>query len=122
LILTGLSLLLGILVSSALAANDEGWEIVLQLAVIGMALAYYAGCESSEAQATPGKQAMGLMVLKGNGERLTFMDALLRWLAKFASVVSLGIGFLFPLWTEKRQTLHDLMVGAVVVQRKKVDA
>lgn len=78
---------------------------------------FYALFESSELMATPGKLAVGIQVQDENFQRLTFGRATGRHFAKFLSSIPLGLGYLFPLWTERRQTLHDIIAKTVVVKK-----
>jgi uncharacterized RDD family membrane protein YckC len=80
-------------------------------------LGYFAFMESSEKQATFGKQVMGLIVTTEEGERLDLVSAMLRYFAKIISTLPFFIGFLFPLFTIKRQALHDLIVKTVVIKK-----
>lgn len=79
---------------------------------------YYAVMESSSKQATFGKQAMGLKVVDLNGDRISFMRAWGRTLGKGPSSAILGIGFLMNLFTERRQCLHDMMAGCLVIREE----
>jgi uncharacterized RDD family membrane protein YckC len=81
-----------------------------------LAVLYYPIFESSPLQATPGKYWMGLKVLSENGQTLTFPRALARFFLKYVSSVLLMMGYLIQLFTAKRQTLHDLISNAVVVE------
>jgi uncharacterized RDD family membrane protein YckC len=76
---------------------------------------YCAALESSRDQATIGKRALGMIVCGADGRRLTFPRAAVRTLAKLASLLICGMGFVMPLLTPKKQALHDLMTDAVVV-------
>lgn len=76
---------------------------------------YYALTESLF-QGTPGKLMTGLMVTDLNGRPISFWRATVRFLAMIPSGLIL-IGYLMPLWTEKRQTLHDKLAGCLVVER-----
>lgn len=72
---------------------------------------------------TVGKLALGLKLvdeLAGNfdTQTATFRQTCIRYLARWLSVCSLGFGFICPLWTAKRQTLHDLIARTVVVKRE----
>lgn len=78
---------------------------------------YYAGLESSAHQATLGKRALGIKVVDRNGERLSFLHALGRWLAAGLSYLIFYIGFLMAAFTEKKQALHDLIASTYVVDR-----
>jgi uncharacterized RDD family membrane protein YckC len=78
---------------------------------------FYAIFESSELMATPGKLALGIRVGDENFQRLTFGRATGRHFARFLSSIPMGIGYLFPLWTERRQTLHDIVAKTVVIKK-----
>jgi uncharacterized RDD family membrane protein YckC len=80
---------------------------------------YFACFESSNLQGTPGKRLMGIMVTDMDGERLSFGSATGRYLGKIISGLILGIGFIVALFTPKKQALHDLIAGTVVIIRKK---
>jgi hypothetical protein len=69
---------------------------------------------------TPGKVFMGMAVTMENGDRLTFKQSLLRYILSMVSGLFLCIGYLFNLFTPKRQTFHDIMVGSVVIRRPEV--
>jgi uncharacterized RDD family membrane protein YckC len=78
---------------------------------------YFAVCESSRWQATPGKLALGLAVVDEYGRSIGFARATGRYFGKYVSALILGIGFLLAGWTERKQALHDLMAGCCVVRR-----
>jgi len=75
---------------------------------------YFAIQESSKAQATFGKRACGLRVETLSGERLSFGRATGRWLAKWLTLLTIGVGFLMVTWTKRHQALHDLVAGTLV--------
>jgi uncharacterized RDD family membrane protein YckC len=78
---------------------------------------YYPLLESSEKQATWGKRIIGIRVVTLDGGRISFAQGLGRYLAKiFLSGCGCGIGYLLPWFTEKKQALHDLVAGTLVVQ------
>ena len=77
---------------------------------------YYALFESSDKRATPGKMAMGLVVLDYAGQRLSFTRASVRYFSKMISGVLLGIGFFMVAFTERRQALHDMIAKTLVVR------
>jgi uncharacterized RDD family membrane protein YckC len=79
--------------------------------------AYYVGFESSGKQATLGKMAVGIKVTDIDGRRLTLGRALLRWLAVMLNYLTLYIGYLIAAFTERKQGLHDMAVGTLVVDR-----
>ena len=79
---------------------------------------YWAGLESSGYQATLGKMALGLIVTDLKGEPIAFGRATGRYFGKIISALLLGIGFLMIGWTEKKQALHDIMAGTLVVRKQ----
>ena len=78
---------------------------------------YFALMESSQSQATLGKRAMGLAVQGVDGRQLSFSRASIRWVGRWASGLVLGLGYALAAFTDKRQALHDLIAGTVVIQR-----
>ena len=85
---------------------------------------YNAYFESSEKQGTPGKQAMNLIVTDLNGERLTFGKATIRHFARLLPTLIPVIGSIYALadylcqpFTEKKQTLHDMIAGTLVFKK-----
>ena len=78
---------------------------------------YFALCECSAWQATPGKLALGLGVTDEYGRRIGFGRATGRFFGKFLSGFILDIGYMLAGWTERKQALHDLMAGCCVVRK-----
>jgi uncharacterized RDD family membrane protein YckC len=79
---------------------------------------YFAGMESSERQATFGKAAMSLRVTGADGRRLSFGHASGRFFSKIVSgLVPLGIGYIMAGFTAKKQALHDMIAGTLVMKR-----
>jgi uncharacterized RDD family membrane protein YckC len=93
--------------------------IVLVFLTIVGSLVYYVIFECSPWQATPGKKFVGTAVGDIEGQRLSCTRSLLRNLLKTLSVLILGLGFLFPLFTKKKQTLHDVLAGCTVRKREE---
>src|ERR1700677_4735972 len=56
-----------------------------------------------------GKRAMGLRVTDLDGAKLDFWHTLARVTARLLSVCTFGVGYLSCAWTQRRQTLHDLL-------------
>jgi uncharacterized RDD family membrane protein YckC len=78
---------------------------------------YATYMQSSDAMATLGKRAMGLVVTDSKGERLTMTQSFMRSGASLVSGILLGIGYLMQPFTEKKQTLHDLIAGTLVFKK-----
>ena len=81
-------------------------------------LLYYTLMESSKFQGTVGKIALGLKVTDANGGKLDIVKAFLRNLGKIVSGIILMIGYIMAGFTAKKQALHDMFVGALVVKKK----
>ncbi len=77
---------------------------------------YFALMESSSKQATLGKMALGIRVTDLNGNRIGFGKATGRYFGKILSGLILGIGFLMVAFTERKQGLHDMLAGTLVVK------
>lgn len=78
---------------------------------------YYTFMESSKFQATVGKLVLGLKVTDASGGKLDFVKALIRQLAKIVSGIILMIGYIMAGFTEKKQALHDMIAGTLVVKK-----
>jgi uncharacterized RDD family membrane protein YckC len=78
--------------------------------------AYFAGMESSANQATLGKMALGIKVVDLDGRRISFLRALGRYFAKILSGLICAIGYIMAAFTEKKQGLHDMIAGTLVVK------
>jgi uncharacterized RDD family membrane protein YckC len=78
---------------------------------------YYTLMESSKTQATVGKMALSIKVTDVNGAKLDFVKALIRNASKIVSSIILFIGYIMAAFTEKKQGLHDIIAGTLVVNK-----
>jgi len=87
--------------------------------VVGMALAwpYFAVLESSAWQASLGKRALGIVVTDAAGRRISLGRATVRYVARYLSLFTMLIGYLIQPFTRRRQALHDLLAGTLVVKQ-----
>ena len=104
------------LVTIKAAVGIELPYILVSLPFALIPLFYWPLLESSSWQATIGKRIMGLVVTDLDGNRLSFLRALLRSLAKIISSIPFGIGFLIAAFTARKQALHDIIVKTLVVR------
>ena len=79
---------------------------------------YFASMESSALQATVGKIALGIRVTDEHGARIGFGRATGRHFGKFVSGIIFGIGFIIAGITARKQALHDMMAGCLIVCRR----
>ena len=95
--------------------------IVMLIPILGVIVyfvgrwAYFAMMESSPAQATLGKRAMGIIATDGRGQRLSLGQASGRYFAGALSYITLQIGYALAGWTRRKQALHDLIADTCVV-------
>jgi uncharacterized RDD family membrane protein YckC len=85
--------------------------------LIALGCVYYTVFEASIWQATPGKRILRLYVTDLNGQRITFGRAFVRNIARQISGF-LFIGYVMAGFTEKKQALHDLIAGCLVVRKR----
>ena len=78
---------------------------------------YFSLMESSVWQATLGKKALGLTVTDLEGRRISFGRATGRYFAKILSTLTIGIGYLMAGFTAKKQALHDMIAGTLVLRK-----
>lgn len=90
---------------------------VSQIIFLVIQTLYYTLMESSNYQASIGKMVLGLKVTDINGNKLDFTKALVRNLSKIISSMILLIGYLMAAFTEKKQALHDMIAGTLVVKK-----
>jgi uncharacterized RDD family membrane protein YckC len=51
------------------------------------------------------------VVQAGDGARITWAQALIRYLTAYLSWLALGLGFWWSLWDKDRKTWHDRLSG-----------
>ncbi len=107
---------LGLATSSGMSAMGLNVIVISALALLINWL-YFALQESSTAQATLGKCAMGIKVTDDYGRRIGFGRATGRFFGKIISGMIMDIGFMLAGWTARKQALHDMLAGTVVVFR-----
>jgi len=103
--------------AALMAAYSAYWSAILPVLGVQTLVnwAYFALCESSAMQATPGKLAMGIRVTDDEGRRISFLRATGRFFGKIISSLTLCIGYMMAGWTERKQGLHDMMASTLVV-------
>jgi len=101
----------------AASPGMTGFEAGLRVFEVLVGWLYFALQESSARQATLGKLAVGIKVTDADGGRLSFAHATGRYFAKILSACTLYIGFIMAGFTEKKQGLHDIVAGTLVVKK-----
>jgi uncharacterized RDD family membrane protein YckC len=77
---------------------------------------YFSIMESSPLQSSFGKMVMGMKVQDKFGRRISFSRAGFRTFLKFFSILFFFIGYVSIPFTEKKQSIHDLIVDTQVIQ------
>jgi len=111
---------------AAMAHGDDGGasamgpilvQVVVQLVSLLLTVTYLTCFHASRLMATPGKLAVGIKVVRADGQRLGVGRSLGRAFAYYLSVLTLYIGFLIAAFTRRKQGLHDLVCDTLVVDR-----
>ncbi|MBU0655165.1 MAG: protein kinase [Gammaproteobacteria bacterium] len=78
---------------------------------------YFAGMESSASGNTFGKRAVGIRVVDLQGQRISFGKATGRYFGKILSALIVLIGYFMAGFTARKQALHDMMAGTLVIKK-----
>ncbi len=98
-------------------ALDMAWHISQFIGFVYFLLApYYVLMESSPMQGTIGKRLFGLRVTDLKGARISLRRAMGRYSARMLSATIWQMGFVMTAFTPKKQGLHDMVAGTLVVR------
>jgi uncharacterized RDD family membrane protein YckC len=104
--------------------NDFGFFLIIGLIFLAATVSlivtwlYHALMESSGWQATVGKRVLGLVVTDMAGQRVSFGRSTGRHFGKIVTnMVPALIGYIMAGFTERKQALHDMMAGCLVLRR-----
>lgn len=81
------------------------------------AIAYAWFHSTAGLTATPGKLAIGIKVVRTDGERISFLRGFGRYWAYLLSGLLLAIGLIMAAFTARKQGLHDLICDTLVVDK-----
>lgn len=76
---------------------------------------YFVGCWTSATSQTVGQRLLGIRVVDHDGLLVTQRAAVRRYLGFLLNYIVLFLGWLWPLWDEQRQGLHDKLARTLVV-------
>jgi len=95
-----------------------GFVFLVATASLVLTWLYHALMESSEWQATLGKKVLGLVVTDMAGRRVSFGRSTGRHFGKMiTNMIPAFIGYIMAGFTEKRQAIHDMLAGCLVLRR-----
>ncbi|MGE0265876.1 MAG: RDD family protein [Candidatus Obscuribacterales bacterium] len=103
-------------------AADRGYNLAGIVVGALVFVAYFAGFESSQIQATPGKVLMSIKVTDMKGQRISFLTALGRMAAKFLSGFLFFLGFIIADFTAQKQALHDIIAQTLVLRTAEAES
>jgi uncharacterized RDD family membrane protein YckC len=96
--------------------SNSSTQLLIMYSLVGVVgWLYSAILESSKTQATLGKMALGIAVTDGEAKRISFARATGRYWAKVLTTLTFYIGFVIAAFTTKKQALHDMISGCLVV-------
>ncbi|HEY4552587.1 MAG TPA: RDD family protein [Bacillaceae bacterium] len=119
LILVGPLVIFSIVLVASIDTMDPDTSLALYVLVYALTmieiLLYFPICHSSKWQATFGKRAVGIKVIRPNGDRVSFWRAFGREWARALSGIFF-IGYIMAAFTANKQALHDMIADTVVVR------
>ena len=97
----------------------DNLDALANIAPVAVAIswAYFAVLESSPASGTLGKVALGMYVADVHGDPISFGRAVFRNGLKSVSWLLLGAGWILAAFTPRKQALHDVMAGTLVLRK-----
>jgi len=98
--------------------TQEGAGALGNIVGITLGWLYFALMESSSKQGTLGKMALGIKVTDLSGNAISFGRATVRHFGKILSTIILLAGYLMVAFTAKKQGLHDMIAGCLVVKKR----
>lgn len=107
--------------ADALATFFTGFGLIMIISVL-LTWAYFALLESSSWQGTVGKKIMGIQVADLQGSRITLGRATVRVAVKALLSGWFLIGYIIALFTRRKQALHDLIAGTLVLTKQPAQA
>ena len=131
-ILTPILVALGITASGGFPFDFSDPESIDPAAIVGalaamfgvawfvktvVSILYHSLMEASKFQGSIGKMALGIIVTDMDGGKLDLTKALIRNVCKFVSDFTMFIGYIIAGFTAKKQALHDIIAGTLVVNK-----
>lgn len=99
-------------ISSSMGAI-MGLQYLVQIIIPALLTMFFLG----KYQATPGKMALGLIVVTPERGKISYMRALGRHFAEWISGMILGIGYLMVGFDTEKRSLHDRICSTRVVRK-----
>jgi len=92
-------------------------HLLLYLVSFALTATYYIWLHASSSKATLGKMAVGIKVVRMDGERISVARSIGRYFAFVLNSITMGIGFIMAGLTQRKQALHDMICDTLVVDK-----
>ena len=97
--------------------QEEIWEGRALLVGLFVDAVYTISMQASSNKATVGQGAFDLVIVKSSGENASLRRLAFRYLISIPSSLVLKLGYVIAIFTNRKQTLHDLIANTVVIQK-----
>lgn len=98
--------------------KNELWKSRFILTWLVADLIYSVVFMTSSLQGTLGQKAVGIKIVKDNGEKIGYGSAIGRNLMSILSSIFIKIGYIMAAVRKDKKTLHDLVAGTLVIDSK----
>jgi uncharacterized RDD family membrane protein YckC len=93
--------------------SESAYALPLRVLIL---FTYFVGFWVATNGSTPGKLAMGVRIVRSNGEPIDVGWAMIRFIGYCLSFVLLLLGFVMIAFTPQKRGLHDYLAQTVVVR------
>ena len=106
---------LSILALLAVTSESAGLLVLVYLLLFIASFGYFTYFWSTRNGQTIGQKMMNIRVVHTNGQPISIGKALLRTLGYSINGAIFALGWLWPLWDEKKQGWHDKIADTIVI-------
>jgi uncharacterized RDD family membrane protein YckC len=97
------------------AILQAGAPIIGSAASVFLGFFYTTIFNASALQGTIGKKVLDIRVTDMNGQRISYRASVVRYFSSWISGLIFCVGYIMGAFTERKQTLHDMIAGTVVL-------
>ncbi|AZK96050.1 MULTISPECIES: RDD family protein [Streptomyces] len=102
---------------NTIAIATDSMALLMASFVVAIGLFVWLRVQEGSTGQTPGKKALGIKVLRqSDGATIGFGMSFVRQLAHILDAIPCYLGYLWPLWDEKKQTFADKVCATVVIK------
>lgn len=110
--------IIGVLMGLGRSSGRPGVDdVIIQVVTMLVGATYFGFMHASKNQASLGKMAVGIKIVRSDGESISFLRGFARYFAMIPSALILMIGYIMAGFTERKQALHDMMCDTIVVDK-----